>query len=117
MIVLARLIYSAFISTSAPAVDSTQPAVTMAWKYIGELLFNMLVLTGMVKGADRIVREMFSCSGKLKLDTEGVIIGQRMYNGETAKNTSLDKNYPLNGQEVYHEIHSRRTTGHRAANI
>ena len=55
VIVLACLIYSAFISTSAPAVDSTQPAVTMAWKYIGELLFNMLVLTGMVKGADRIV--------------------------------------------------------------
>ena len=50
----------AFVSTSAPAVDSTQPAVTMAWKYIGELIFNMLVLTGMVKGADRIVREMFS---------------------------------------------------------
>ena len=60
VIVLACLIYSAFVSTSAPAVDSTQPAVTMAWKYIGELIFNMLVLTGMVKGADRIVREMFS---------------------------------------------------------
>ena len=60
VIVLACLLYSAFVSTSAPAVDSTQPAVTMAWKYIGELIFNMLVLTGMVKGADRIVREMFS---------------------------------------------------------
>ena len=60
VIVLACLIYSAFVSTSAPAIDSTQPAVTMAWKYIGELIFNMLVLTGMVKGADRIVREMFS---------------------------------------------------------
>ena len=60
VIVLACLIYSAFLSSSAPAVDSSQPAVTMAWKYIGELVFNMLVLTGMVKGADRIVREMFS---------------------------------------------------------
>ncbi len=60
VIVLACLIYSAFLSTSAPAVDSSLPAVTMAWKYIGELVFNMLVLTGMVKGADRIVREMFS---------------------------------------------------------
>ena len=60
VIVLACLIYSAFLSSSAPAVDSTLPAVTMAWEYIGQLIFNMLVLTGLVKGADRIVREMFS---------------------------------------------------------
>lgn len=60
VIVLACLIYSAFLSSSAPIVDGSLPAVTMAWKYIGELIFNMLVLTGMVKGADRIVREMFS---------------------------------------------------------
>ena len=52
--------YSAFLSSSAPVVDSSLPAVTMAWEYIGELVFNMLVLTGLVKGADRIVREMFS---------------------------------------------------------
>ncbi len=60
VIVLACLIYSAFLSSSAPVVDSDLPAVTMAWEYIGELVFNMLVLTGLVKGADRIVREMFS---------------------------------------------------------
>ena len=60
VIVLACLIYSAFLSSSAPVVDSSLPAVTMAWEYIGELIFNMLVLTGLVKGADRIVREMFS---------------------------------------------------------
>lgn len=60
VIVLACLIYSAFLSSSAPAVDSSLPAVTMAWEYIGQLIFNMLVLTGLVKGADRIVREMFS---------------------------------------------------------
>ena len=59
-IVLACLIYSAFLSSAAPTVDTTLPAVTMAWEYIGELVFNMLVLTGLVKGADRIVREMFS---------------------------------------------------------
>lgn len=59
VIVLACLIYSAFLSGSAPAVDTTLPAVTMAWEYIGQLIFNMLVLTGLVKGADRIVREMF----------------------------------------------------------
>ena len=60
VIVLACLIYSAFLSSAAPTVDTTLPAVTMAWEYIGELVFNMLVLTGLVKGADRIVREMFS---------------------------------------------------------
>lgn len=60
VIVLACLIYSAFLSSSAPATDSSLPAVTMVWEYIGQLIFNMLVLTGLVKGADRIVREMFS---------------------------------------------------------
>ena len=30
----------------------------MVWKYIGELVFNMLVLVGSVKMSDRIVREM-----------------------------------------------------------
>ena len=60
VIVLACLIYSAFLSSAAPTVDTTLPAVTMVWEYIGELVFNMLVLTGLVKGADRIVREMFS---------------------------------------------------------
>ena len=59
VIVLACLIYSAFLSSDAPAVDATLPAVTMAWQYIGQLVFNMLILTGMVKGADRIMREMF----------------------------------------------------------
>ena len=31
---------------------------TQVWSYVGELAFNMLVLTGMVKMADRVVREM-----------------------------------------------------------
>ena len=33
-------------------------AVTMVWSYIGELIFNMLVLVGAVKMSDRVVREM-----------------------------------------------------------
>ena len=60
VIVLACLIYSAFLSSDAPSVDTTLPAVTMVWQYLGQLGFNMLVLTGLVKGADRLVREMFS---------------------------------------------------------
>lgn len=60
VIVLACLIYSAFLSGSAPAADGSLPPVTMAWEYIGQLIFNMLILTGLVKGSDRVVREMFS---------------------------------------------------------
>ena len=59
IIVLACLVFSAFMSGSSPAVDTSLSAVTMSWQYIGETIFNMLVLVGLVKGAERIVREMF----------------------------------------------------------
>lgn len=59
VIVLACLIFSAFMSGGAPVVDTSLSAVTMSWQYIGEVIFNMLVLVGLVKGAERIVREMF----------------------------------------------------------
>ena len=59
VIVLACVIYTAFLSSDAPAVDASLSAVTMSFQYIGQLVFNMLILTGLVKGADRIVREMF----------------------------------------------------------
>ena len=58
IIVIACMIYSAFLSSSTPAVDAGAPAVTMAWTYIGQLIFNMLILTGLVRGASRIVKEM-----------------------------------------------------------
>lgn len=57
IIVLACIIFSVFAS-SPPVVDSSASAVTQVWSYIGELIFNMLVLVGSVKMADRIVREM-----------------------------------------------------------
>lgn len=59
VIVLSCLVYSAFASSGAPSVNTDLPAVTMIWQYIGQLLFNMLILTGLVKGSDRLVREMF----------------------------------------------------------
>ena len=59
IIVLACLIFTAFMSSSAPIVDTSLSAVTMSWQYIGETIFNMLVLVGLVKGAERIVKEMF----------------------------------------------------------
>ena len=57
VIVLACIIFSAFAS-SPPEVNPDAAAVTMVWGYIGELIFNMLVLVGAVKMADRVVREM-----------------------------------------------------------
>lgn len=57
IIVLACIIFSVF-AASPPVVDPDTAAVTMVWSYIGELIFNMLVLVGTVKMADRVVREM-----------------------------------------------------------
>jgi hypothetical protein len=57
VIVLACVIFSVFAATP-PTVDTSASAVTMVWSYIGELIFNMLVLTGTVKMADRVVHEM-----------------------------------------------------------
>ena len=57
IIVLACIIFSVFAS-SPPVVDSSAAAVTQVWAYVGELIFNMLVLVGSVKMADKIVREM-----------------------------------------------------------
>ena len=57
IIVLACVIFSLFAS-SPPVVDPDAAAVTMVWSYVGELVFNMLILVGAVKMADRVVREM-----------------------------------------------------------
>ena len=57
IVVLACIIFSLFAS-SPPVVNPDAAAVTMVWSYIGELIFNMLVLVGAVKLSDRVVREM-----------------------------------------------------------
>lgn len=57
IIVLSCIIFSLFAS-SPPVVNPEAAAVRMVWSYIGELVFNMLVLVGAVKMADRVVREM-----------------------------------------------------------
>lgn len=57
IIVLACVIFSVF-AASPPAVNTDAAPVAMVWSYVGELVFNMLVLVGAVKMADRIVREM-----------------------------------------------------------
>ena len=57
IIVLACVIFSTFAS-SPPQVDPNAAAVTQVWTYVGDLAFNLLVLVGTVKMADRVVREM-----------------------------------------------------------
>jgi len=57
MIVLACVIFSAF-SASPPTVQTGVSAVSMIWNYVGELIFNMLILVGTVRMSDRLVKEM-----------------------------------------------------------
>lgn len=57
IIALACVIFSLFAS-SPPAVDSSASVVTAVWSYVGELIFNLLVLVGAVKMSDRIVKEV-----------------------------------------------------------
>ena len=58
VIVLGCIVFSVCAS-SPPSVDASASSVAMVWMYMGELIFNLLVLTGTVKMADRVVREMF----------------------------------------------------------
>ncbi len=57
IIVLGCIIFSLFAS-SPPVVDETAAAVNQVWTYVGELIFNMIVLVGTVKMSDRVVKEM-----------------------------------------------------------
>ena len=57
IIVLACIIFSVFAS-SPPVVNPDAAAASMVWSYIGDLIFNMLILVGAVKMADRLVKEM-----------------------------------------------------------
>lgn len=58
IIILACIIYSSFAS-SPPVVDSSSGAVTQVWAYLGEMIFNMLVLVGTVRMSDSVVKDMF----------------------------------------------------------
>ena len=61
VIVLACLIFSAFTSSGDIGLaDPDSTAVVQVLAYLVEIIFNMLVLVGLVKGADRIVKEMLS---------------------------------------------------------
>lgn len=58
VIVLACVIFSAFSSTPPAIADDTLSAATVVWNYVGEVVFNMLVLVGAIKMSDRLIREL-----------------------------------------------------------
>ena len=58
VIVLACVIFSAFASAPPAMADTSLAAATIVWNYVGELVFNLLVLVGAIKMSDRLVREL-----------------------------------------------------------
>lgn len=58
VIVLACVIFSAFATTQPAIADDTLAAATIVWNYLGEVIFNLLVLVGAVKMSDRLIREL-----------------------------------------------------------
>ncbi len=59
VIVLACIIFTAFASSGAPPIAEDVSVVTQVWTYLAETVFNLLILVGLTKTADRIVKEMF----------------------------------------------------------
>jgi hypothetical protein len=58
VIVLACVIFSAFASSPPAIADDTLAVATIVWNYVGELIFNMMVLVGAIKMSDRLIREL-----------------------------------------------------------
>ena len=57
IIVLGCIIFSLFAS-APPAVDASASPLAQMWGYVAEIIFNMLILVGSVKMADRVVHEI-----------------------------------------------------------
>ena len=58
VIVLACIIFSALAEAPPANFDASLSAVQVVWNYVGELIFNLLVLVGAIKMSERIVKEM-----------------------------------------------------------
>lgn len=58
VIMLACVIFSGFAVSPPELADASNAAATIVWSYVGELVFNMLVLVGAVKMSDRLVHEL-----------------------------------------------------------
>jgi len=58
VVVIACLIYSAFVSSSPVQLRDNMTSVNMVWCYVGETIFGMLVLVGSIKASDRVIKEL-----------------------------------------------------------
>jgi len=58
IIVLACIIFSVFAEAPPANINPDLSAVQVVWNYVGELIFNLLVLVGAVKMSDKVIREM-----------------------------------------------------------
>jgi len=58
VIVLACVIFSAFAAAPPAIADNSLAPATIVWNYVGEVIFNMLVLVGAIKMSDRLIREL-----------------------------------------------------------
>ena len=58
VIVLACVIFSGYAALPPALADASNAAATIVWSYVGELIFNMLVLVGAIKMSDRLIREL-----------------------------------------------------------
>jgi hypothetical protein len=41
-----------------PEIDTSAEPLAMVWTYVSEVVFNLLILLGLVKGSDRIIHDM-----------------------------------------------------------
>lgn len=57
VIVLACVIFTAY-AAAMPQMNTAYDPLKMVWIYVTEVVFNMLVLVGLVKGSDRIIHDM-----------------------------------------------------------
>ena len=57
VIVLACIIFTAYAG-SMPEIDTSAEPLAMVWTYVSEVVFNLLILLGLVKGSDRIIHDM-----------------------------------------------------------
>lgn len=57
IIILSFFIFNAY-ATTTPTVYDNMDIISMVWSYIGDLILNMLILLGIIRMSDRVVKEM-----------------------------------------------------------
>lgn len=58
IIVVACIIYGAFVKSGSLGMTASTAPVAKVWLYVCETVFNMIVLVGLIRGADRLSKDM-----------------------------------------------------------